>query len=71
MVDEVCKKVGTRCFPPRSKRDEQDMVAHPQLSTVTGRSHDPTNSTMDEEEDTRLRKHKEGRNDIVFGSHET
>ena len=23
MVDEVCKKVGTRCFPPGTKRDKE------------------------------------------------
>ena len=23
MVDEVCKEVGTRCFPPRAKRDKE------------------------------------------------
>ena len=23
MVDEVCEKVGTKCFPPRAKRDKE------------------------------------------------
>ena len=23
MVDEVCKEVGTRCFPPGAKRDKE------------------------------------------------
>ena len=50
MVDEVCKKVGTRNFPPWTKRDEEDMALHPHPSTITERSHEPTKSTVDEEE---------------------
>ena len=70
MVDEVCKKVGTRWLPPGAKRDEEDTDAHPQPSTVTERSHEPTNSTMDEEEDTPLKEHEEGINHLVFDIHE-
>ena len=34
MVDEVCKKVGTRGLPPIAKIDEEDMDEHPPLSMV-------------------------------------
>ena len=44
MVDEVCKKVGTRWFPPKSKTDEEDMDVHLHPSTVTKMIHDQTNS---------------------------
>ena len=58
MVDEVCKKMGTICLPPGAKRDEDDMVTHPQSSTISERSHEPNNSTVDEEEDTPLKEHE-------------
>ena len=52
MVDEVCKKVGTRWFPPRSKRGKDDMDVHLQPSRVTERSYDPTKYTLYKEEET-------------------
>ena len=58
MVDEVCKKVGTRWLPPREKRDEDDIDAHPKPSIITEKNHDPNKSTTDQEEDPSLEENK-------------
>ena len=58
MVDEVWKKVRTIGFPFGAKRDDEDMVVHPQPYTVTESIHEPTNSTVDEEEYTPLKEHE-------------
>ena len=59
MVNEVCKKVGTRCLPPEAKINEEGMDAHAQPSTVRERSHEPPSSSSGQSKEE---SHEEVRN---------
>ena len=50
----MCKKVGTKWFPIKSKRDDEYMDVHLQPSTIIEMSHEKTNSTVDEEEESHM-----------------
>ena len=51
MVNEVCKKVGNKCLPPRYIIDEEGMDVHPHPSTVKARSHDPPSYSSGQKEE--------------------
>ena len=55
MVNEVCKKVGTRCFPRESRIDEEGMDVHPQPSKVRERIHEPPSYSSGQNEEESLR----------------